>query len=394
MVAELIGPSHGTFTPRERIRRALDHEQADRVPFDLGGIDCTGIARSTYIRLLEHLGFPPREVGIWHVLQQLAELQEDFLKWAAADTRPLVVNPPDSWKLDIFDEGGNWAYRDQWGTKLHMPKDGYYFDFCEFPLKESTINALRTYRFPDPDDPGRTRGLAEKAQKLNDETFYTIVGSALFGGGVFEQPARLLGPQDWFIALASDQKFADVMLGEIAERYAQACRNFLSVVGENVQVMTYWDDLGGQNGPIISPEMYRKLIKPKQKMVFDTIKSVSKAKILYHNCGAVADLIPDMLDIGVDVLNPIQVSAVGMDTAELKRKYGKQLSFWGAAVDSQRVLPFGTPEEVREEAKKRIVDLAPGGGFVYAPIHNIQPNVPPENVVALIETVREFGTYA
>jgi uroporphyrinogen decarboxylase len=180
----------------------------------------------------------------------------------------------------------------------------------------------------------------------------------------------------------------------ITEILIIAYGNILKEIGQYVQVVAIGDDLGTQNGLLISPDIYRKRIKPRQKRLIDSIKSKTDAYIFYHTCGAIREFIPDLIEIGVDALNPIQVSAKGMgDTAELKRMYGKDLTFWGGLCDNQKVLPFGTPKEVREETRRRLEDMMAGGGYVAASIHCIQDEVPPENILAMFETVHEYGKY-
>jgi uroporphyrinogen decarboxylase len=169
----------------------------------------------------------------------------------------------------------------------------------------------------------------------------------------------------------------------------------LELVGKNVMIVSEADDLASQNQTLVAPETYRKLIKPRHARLFSFIKQQAKVpvKIFYHSCGAVASIIPDLIDAGIDILNPVQVSATGMDTRQLKRRFGKDLTFYGGGVDTQQVLPRGAPAQVREEVRRRIEDLAPGGGFIFNTVHNIQADVPPENIIAMWEAMREFGRY-
>jgi uroporphyrinogen decarboxylase len=180
---------------------------------------------------------------------------------------------------------------------------------------------------------------------------------------------------------------------QITDIYVESCQNYLEQVGEYLSVFTYWDDLCTQDGWVISPELYRKMNKPKQRRLLEVIKGKTDAKVYYHSCGAVFDLVPDLIEIGFDILNPVQVSAHNMDTRRLKKEYGLDITFWGGGVDTQSVLPFGTPDQVADEVKRRIDDLAPGGGFVFAAVHNIQAFVPPRNIVTAFETAREYGRY-
>jgi uroporphyrinogen decarboxylase len=191
----------------------------------------------------------------------------------------------------------------------------------------------------------------------------------------------------------SEPAFADRLMDRITDIYIESCDRYLNQVGPYIQVFTFWDDVCGQDGWLISPDLYRRMIKPKQRRLVEAIKKKTDAKLFYHSCGATFDLIPDLIDLGFDILNPVQVSARGMDTRRLKAAFGNDIVFWGGGVDTQRVLPFGTPQEVGEEVKRRIDDLAPGGGFVFAAVHNIQAFVPPQNVVAAFDTALEYGRY-
>jgi uroporphyrinogen decarboxylase len=195
------------------------------------------------------------------------------------------------------------------------------------------------------------------------------------------------------MALLVEPKFADRLMEGITDVYIRSYNNYLDELAY-IQVFTFWDDVCTQDGWLIRPDLYRQMIKPKQKRLVEAIKKKTNAKLFYHSCGATYDLIPDLIEIGFDILNPVQVSARGMDTQRLKRDFGKEIVFWGGGVDTQRVLPFGKPEEVVEEVKRRIDDLAPGGGFVFAAVHNIQAFVPPANVVAAFDTALEYGWYS
>jgi uroporphyrinogen decarboxylase len=193
------------------------------------------------------------------------------------------------------------------------------------------------------------------------------------------------------VDLLLNEEFAEAFLERMTQTIVRAQELFLDQVGDLLDVHFAADDLSGQNGPLISPKIYRRTVKPRWARIISLIKSKTRAKVFYHTCGAVDEFIPDLIEMGVDILNPVQVSAPGMDSAGLKRKYGKNLCFWGGGCDTQRVLPFGTPVEVREEVKRRMQDLAPGGGFVFNAVHNIQPGVAPENVMAMFDAAREFG---
>ena len=235
--------------------------------------------------------------------------------------------------------------------------------------------------------------MREEAVRLRETTDYALAGTGVVGMGIFEQGCFTVGSEEFMIAMAADRPLAERLLDGITEYSIESATRYLDQVGEFLDVYQYGDDVATQLGWMISPEAYVSLIKPRQKRLFDAIRAKTSAKLFYHGCGAVFDLIPHLIDIGVDVINPVQVSAQGMDTARLKATYGRDVVFWGGGVDTQKVLPFGTPDEVRAEVRRRIGDLGPEG-FVWAAVHNIQSGVPPENVVAAFEAVRAAGGVA
>lgn len=382
------------MTPRERVRRALAHQEADRVPVDLGSSIVTSITKAAYVPLMAHLGLPAGDVTIHDEVQQLPYLAEDLLRRFAVDTRMVQLPPAHVAGVEILDEDEYWAMYDRWGSKLRMPKASpLYYDWVEFPIRDLTMEALDAYRWPEPDPPEVVATLRERAQWLHAHTDYALVGSGIIGGGIFEQPCRTVGLEQFMMAMVTDRPFAERLMDQVTDIYIESVDRYLEQVGEYIDVFTYWDDVSTQDGWMISPEAYAALVKPRQRRLFDAIRRRTNAKLFFHCCGAASELYPHLVEIGVDIVNPVQVSARGMDTQQLKRRFGRDLVFWGGGVDTQRVLPFGTPQEVRDEVRRRIDDLAPGGGFVFAAVHNIQALVPPENIVAAFDTVAEHGGY-
>jgi uroporphyrinogen decarboxylase len=382
------------MTPRERVLLALNHKEPDRVPIDLGATIVSSIVKSSYIPLKKHLGLPLEEIKMLDYVQQLPYVDEALMQRFGVDLRMVQLPAATAPGLNIFEDGDYYAFIDRWGSKLHMPKQGgLYFDWVEFPVKEATMEALDNYKWPCPDPPEYNDKLAEQARYLYENTDYALVGSAVIGGGIFEQPARTMGLENFLMALVTEPAFADRLMDKITDIYIESCNNYLDKLGKYLHVFTFWDDVAGQNGWLIKPDTFRKMIKPKQRRLVEAIKKKTDAKLFYHSCGATRDLIPDLIDLGFDILNPVQVSAKGMDTKRLKQDFGRDITFWGGGVDTQRVLPFGTPQEVGDEVKRRIDDLAPGGGFVFAAVHNIQAFVPPENIVAVFDTALEYGRY-
>jgi uroporphyrinogen decarboxylase len=379
---------------RERVIAALNHQEPDRIPIDFGGTIVSSITRFSYVELKKYLGMPLEDFTMLDHVQQLPYVDEALMQRFDVDFRMVQLPAATAPGLKTFQEGDYSAFVDRWGSKLHMPVDGgLYYDWVEFPIKEPTLSALDAYQWPSPDPVELHQKLGQQAKTLYDTTDYALVGSAVIGGGIFEQPARTMGLPNFLMALVSEPAFADRMMDRITDIYIESCNRYLDQVGPYIQVFTFWDDVCGQDGWIIKPELYVKLIKPKQRRLVEAIKKKTAAKLFYHSCGAAYDLIPHLIDLGFDIVNPVQVSARGMDSKRLKAAYGKDITFWGGGVDTQRVLPFGIVAEVRDEVKRRIDDLAPGGGFVFAAVHNIQAFVPPENIVATFDTALEHGRY-
>lgn len=381
---------------RERLLTALQHKEPDRVPNDLGGTDVTSICRGAYMDLMDFLGRDTGVIEVVNIVEQLPLLDDAFLdEVIVADTRQIKEQGGSKWKLEIEEDDNYYRFISEWLIELKMPKEnGHYFDLVGHPLKEPTREALEEFPWPDPSDPARWDGLDEIARALYESTDYAFVIGCVFGGGVFEFPQYLRGMEHFLMDLLAHPEFADDLMERITEVMIEGYSQLLDKVGPYVQVVTICDDLATQQGPMISPDLYRERIKPRHKRIVDALKKKSSAYILYHGCGAAWDFLPDLIDIGVDIFNPIQVRAEGMgDTGKLKKEFGRDLAFWGGICDSQWVLPFGSTEEVREETKRRLDDLMPGGGFVVAPIHNIQDKTPPENILAMYETVHEHGIY-
>jgi uroporphyrinogen decarboxylase len=379
---------------RERVMKSLDHQEPDRIPIDLGATIVTSIVKKTYIELKHYLGIPVEDIKMLDYVQQLPYLDETLMKHFDVDFRLVQLPAATTTGVEVFEEGNYYAFIDRWGSKLHMPKkDGLYFDWVDFPIKEPTMAELDRYSWPSPDSDEVNIELGRQAKALYENTDFGLVGSAVIGGGIFEQPARVMGMEKFLMALLTEPAFADRLMGTITDIYIESCNRYLDHVGPYIQVFTFWDDVAGQDGWMINPSLYRKLIKPKQKRLVEAIKKKTNAKLFYHSCGATRDLIPDLIEIGFDILNPVQVSARGMDTRKLKADFGKEIVFWGGGVDTQKILPFGKPAEVVDEVKRRIDDLAPGGGFVFSAVHNIQAYVPPENIVAAFDTARAYGRY-
>jgi len=372
---------------------ALSHSEPDRLPFDLSATVVSGIHVQAYTRLREALGLPEREPSIWHLSQQLAWVDNDVheaMETCAKGGRP---GPPATWQFEQREDERYLYYTDEWGVERRKQKEnGHYFDICRCPLAAAqSVQEIERYPFPDPVDPARFSGLRELAEQVRAEGRAFVLGS--ISGGMLEMGLWLKGFEQFYCDLAMNRPLVEALCDKILELKIAYWDKVLGELGELVDVVHEGDDYGGQHGLLLSPRVWREVFKPRLRLLFDAIKRAAPhVRIFFHSCGSIVEVIPDLIEVGVDILNPIQVAAAGMDTAELKRRFGAELCFWGGGVDTQRVLPRGTPDEVREEVKRRIDDLAPGGGFVFNTVHNIQADVPPENIIAMREAVTLYGS--
>jgi uroporphyrinogen decarboxylase len=383
-----------TMTARERVLVALNHEVPDRVPIDLGG-NQTGIHKNAYRSLIRRLGVAD-DLRIMDAVQQLAQPCEAVLERFHVDTRYVAAGAPESWKGGIVEarrDGRRWEdLTDEFGVRWSMPEDApNYMDITLHPLAGARLEDLEDYPWPKGDDPSRFAGLRERALTLRRETPYAVISG--ISGVVYEICWYLRGLEQWFCDLLTNPAFCEALLDHTLKFWLDWFKVFLKEAGDVVDVIMIGDDLAGQNGALFNPELYRRMVKPRQKRLVQFIRSGTRARIWYHTCGACQGFIPDLLDNGIDILNPIQVSARGMDPAELKRRYGRQLAFWGGGVDTQHVLPSATPEQVAQDVRRNLTALMPGGGYVFNNVHNIQGEVPAENIVALFDTAYEYGFY-
>ncbi len=383
-----------TMTSRQRLLTALDHRQPDRVPIDLGG-NQTGIHKLPYEALLKHLGIED-QVSIMDAVQQLARPCEAVLERFHVDTRYIAAGAAADWRGGIVTNrrnGRTWHdLTDEFGVTWSMPDDQpLYMDISHHPLATASVDDLRGYPFPKGDDPGRFAGLRQRALQLKRETPYAVVSG--ISGVVYETCWYLRGLEQWFMDLLTQPEFCEALLDQTLRFWMDWFRVFLAEVGDVVDVIMIGDDLAGQSGPLFRPEIYRRLVKPRHKQLVQFIRSGTKAKIWYHTCGACCEFIPELLDNGIDILNPLQISAAGMDPAKLKQEYGDRLSFWGGSIDAQHTLPSASPEVIRDHVRRNLAIWKPGGGYVFNNVHNIQPGVPAESIVALYDAAYEYGFY-
>ena len=374
------------LTSRERVLCALNHEEPDRVPIMFGGSGATSMLAPAYNQLKAYLGIRG-ETRVSSRIFQYTLLDEEVMARFGSDFRPLVPGPALS---TLARELPDDTLVDDWGTTWQRRPGVQYYEMMGWPLQRGLPEDLERYPWPDLAHPSRFEGMQARAQAIREAGYATIV---LAGLASYEICHQLMGLERWLTTLAAEPAFAQAMMRQVTDRACAMAAALMAAAGEYIDVVVMADDLGGQTGPLFSPKMYRALIKPYQAEIIATIKRHHPARVFYHSCGGIYPLIGDLIEIGVDLLNPVQVAAKDMgDTARLKREFGSRITFCGG-IDSQQVLPFGTADDVRREVRRRIGDLGPGGGYVLAAVHAIQPDVPPENVVALYEEALVAGRY-
>lgn len=381
------------LTPRQRVLAAINHEEPDRVPIVIGASNATGIKMPAYRRLKKVLNYEAVERYIydWPELGT-ALIDEPVLERLGADVRGVLDRFPDS----VYERNRNRPphspFIDDWGSGQIEIEPEVWFPGVH-PMAEATsLEEIENYPWPNMDDPSRVAHVREQARRLREENRYAILGTPwlLFP---FERAHAMQGLDKFLYNMVKNKDFAIALLAKITSLCKQLMGHFLEEAGENLDIIKIGDDLGTQQSLMISPRMYREMLKPFHADLISSIKNRSKAKVFFHTDGDVFDLVEDFIEIGVDILNPIQTSAGKMaNLAELKKRYGKNIVFCGA-IDTHRILPNGTPEEVRQEVKRVIEILAPGGGFMVASVHTIMNDVPPENILAMVDAVEEFGHY-
>lgn len=383
-----------TMTPRERVLAALNHQTPDRIPIDLGG-NQTGIHKFAYQSLIDRLGLD-QEIEIMDAVQQLARPSEAVLQRLRVDTRYVHAGAAADFRGDIITaerDGRTWHdLVDEFGVRWSMPDDEpLYMDITHHPLADATIGDLADYPFPKGDDAGRFEGLRERALAIRNDTPYAVVSG--ISGVVYEICWYMRGLERWFMDMIEQPEFCEALLDQTLRFWLDWFDAFLKEVGDVVDVIMIGDDLAGQGGPLFQPDFYRTIVKPRQKRLVQSIRPRTTAKIWYHTCGACRTYIPDLLDNGIDILNPVQISAADMAPAELKAEFGERLVFWGGAIDAQHVLPNADPATVREHVRRNIEAFKPGGGYVFNNVHNIQAGVPADNILAMYDAAHEFGRY-
>ncbi len=381
---------------RERVKLALEHKEADRIPFDLGGTVLTSVHVNAYRKLRRYLGLPEKEVQVMDVFQQIATVDDDVRQRLGCDIRNVAPRSSATFKIEVnsTDMPGYDFFHDEWGIGWRKPQDGgFFYDMYDHPLEPAvSIEDIKNYPWPDPVDPARFTGLVERAKHVAEERKELVILGGL-SAGFLELTAWTRGFAKFYPDFVTNLDWLTYLMDAIVDLKLAYWEIALPMVGDYADVVQEADDVAGQFGLLLKPETYREIVKPRHKKIFDFIKARSKAKIFYHCCGAIREIIPDLIEVGVDIINPVQVSAVGMESSALKRDFGDDITFWGGLVDTQGAFTDGTPDQVRDEVRRRIDDFGANGGFVAAAVHNIQANVPPANIMAMWETLQEYGQY-
>jgi len=408
---------------RDRVMQSMNFSQPDRVAVDLGGHRSSGIQAIAYARLRDHLGLPKRPPRVYDVPQQLAIIDDDVLdrfgvdcielgrgfnqdeadwqEWVLPDGTECLIP---HW-IRMVREGTNWVVKASDGTPIAVQRQGMvYFDQTYFPLSEDPHSKLDRLEAmleldmwdavvappgPVSRDQEGARYLAEGARKLRASTDRAIIG--LFGGPIFEGGQQLFGMENYLVHLAKEPALVERFLDRLMAIYSRRLEFFLTSVGPYIDIILFSDDYGTQTAPQISPRMLRQYFKPRHQEIWAQAKRLAPVKILLHSCGSIRAFMPDLIEAGLDAVNPVQITATKMEPAQLKADLGRQIVLWGGGCDTQHVLPNATPREVREHVLHNLEFLAPGGGFVFQQVHNIQVNVPPENIVAMFDAVAEWN---
>ncbi len=382
---------------RERVKLALNHKEPDRIPFDLGGTVLTSVHLNAYRKLRQLLGLPEVDVRVMDIFQQIAEVDDDVRQKLGVDVRNVAPRSSATFNIEIntTDLPGYDFFHDEWNIGWRKPKDGgFFYDMFDHPLAgATTIDDIKKFRWPDPTDPARFVGLAESARHVADDLGEAVILGGM-AAGYFELTCWTRGYAKVYPDMVNNVEWLTYLMDTIIDIKLAYWEIVLPLVGDYADVVQEADDVAGQFGLLMSPEFYRRIIKPRHKRIFDFIKARSNAKIFYHCCGAIREIIPDLIEIGVDIINPVQVSAAGMDSKQLKKDFGKDITFWGGLVDTQGVFTDGTPAQVRDEVRRRIDDFGADGGFVGAAVHNIQSNVPAENILAMWQALQDYGVFA
>jgi len=407
------------MTSRERVTMALNHEEPDRVPVDFGGTRISGIAAPAYRNLLNHLSLK-EDIRIYDIKQQLALPSLDMIRRMGGDVVQITRLGPttgmsflriDTWKKGAMTDGAPCLIPEDYETVhcedgtieiyrdgrpfARRPEGALYFDVITTPLKDAeTPEDIDAYVWPDPWSDREERFLSGEIERLYHGTDLAVfAGMPVFDCSFFELGQYHFGFENLLVNFMLKHDMMEYWLDRVLDHHLGTLDKLLKIVGPYITAIQLNDDLGAQENMLIPPALYREMIKPRQRRWIEFVKARSDAKIFLHCDGAVADILDDFVEIGIDILNPLQTGARGMDPETIKRRYGKNLAFWGGGVDTQTTLPFGTVRDIAQEVEERIRLLGRGGGYVFGTIHNIQADIAPEKIEAVFGTAARHGTY-
>ncbi|MDR0878065.1 MAG: hypothetical protein LBN21_08440 [Treponema sp.] len=372
------------MTSKERIITALNHKEADRVPLDIGGTNCTAMHEIIETGLKKKLGLKDHGTVVKARYLGAAVPDESILEYFGADTVSIYPNETRPWI-----DNGDGTFIDMWGLHQQKNPDGYYYNVCRRPLEDAeSIEDIEAYQFPEP-TPYMLEGLRERALKNSDK--YLILEG--FREPLFGMASWLRGTENFYIDLASRDGMIVALLDKLLAGHTRILDYLMNEVGDLIDMVKFAEDLGSQISMLISPAMYREIIKPYQARLYGHVHEKYNKKVMLHSCGAIRPIINDFIEIGVDALNPVQISAKDMIPEELKAEFGDRIVFWGGGVDTQDVLVHAAPAEVKQQVKQNINAFKKSGGYVFAQVHNIVPGVPLENIIAMYEAFHENAAY-
>jgi uroporphyrinogen decarboxylase len=374
-----------TMTGRARIKATLSHEMPDRIPIDAGSTNCTTFTKKAYEDLVREMGIEVGDCAFIMENFQIVRMDERVLEKLGIDTRGILAKPGRNIVKRVIDQR---TYVSEWNITHHMPEGGLYFDIVENPLREASVEDLAHFEWPDPLDGTRVEGLRAEAVKRHTEALYALVGD-MVDTGIFEPCWYLRGFEQFLMDLVINKEFAHALLESMLQIQLKRYERFLREVGEFLDVVFVGDDLATSESTILSVDLYREMIRPYQKRYFEGLKRLTGAQIMYHSCGNISPFLGDLIELGVTILNPVQVNAHGMDPVNLKKQYGDTLTFWGG-IDTSSVLPRGSAKDVESEVQRRIAELGPTG-YVLCPVHDVQPDVPGRNILAMVAAARKHG---
>lgn len=372
------------MTSKERVLKALNHEEADRVPLDIGGFNNTCMHELVEKEVKQKLNLEDHGSFIKARSQGIVVPDKSIVDHFGVDTCSVYINEAQPWI-----DNGDGTYTDMWGIGYKLNPDGYYYNRISHPLEDvEEVEDLDEYQLPEP-TPYMLEGLSERLDANRDKCcILEGLEEPMFG-----MPSWLRRNENFYMDLLSDEELCDALLGKLLAYYKKLIKYIMDSLGDRIDIVKVADDLGTQANLLISPETYRKRIKPFQAELYSFIKDNYHKKIILHSCGAIRPIIGDLIEIGVDALNPVQISAAGMVPSELKKEFGDRITFWGGGVDTQQVLASGTPEDVRKMVKENLNTFKPGGGYVFCQVHNIQPGTPYDNIMAMYDTYYENCDY-